>query len=159
VMALQKANGVSMFGGCIPTLIQFPLLIAFFYMMTRVVELRQAHWFYLHDLSQPDPYHILPVLMVLTSFLAQYFTPSPGVDPAQQKMMAFMMPLFSGYMTWQYAAGLAIYWNVGNLIMIIQQQVMNRTSLGKEMRAIAAARAKARTIGPKSGPKTIQGRR
>jgi YidC/Oxa1 family membrane protein insertase len=159
VMALQKANGVSMFGGCIPTLIQFPLLIAFFYMMTRVVELRQAHWYYLHDLSQPDPYHILPVLMVLTSFLAQYFTPSPGVDPAQQKMMAFMMPLFSGYMTWQYASGLALYWNVGNIIMIIQQQVMNRTSLGREMREIAAKRAKARTINAKTGPKTIQGRR
>ena len=156
VMALQKANGVSMFGGCIPTLIQFPLLIAFFYMMTRVVELRQAHWFYLHDLSQPDPWHILPILMVATSFLAQYYTPNPGVDPAQQKMMAFMMPAFSGWMTWNYASGLALYWNVGNFIMIIQQQVMNRTKMGREMKEIAAKRAQSRVIQQKS-PKTIQG--
>lgn len=159
VMAYQKTQGVSMFGGCIPTLIQFPLLFAFFTMMTRVVELRQAHWYWLHDLSQADPYHILPIMMVLTSFLAQYFTPSPGVDPAQQRMMAFMMPAFSGWMTWQYASGLALYWNVGNIILILQQQVMNRTALGKEMKEIAAKRAAAKTIGKPGGPKTIQGRR
>ncbi len=158
IMALQKENGVSMFGGCVPTLVQLPLLFAFFTMMTRVVELRQAHWFWLHDLSAADPYHILPITMVLTSFLVQYYTPSPGVDPQQQKMMAFMMPAFSGYITWNYAAGLALYWTVGNFIMITQQAVMNRTALGKEMRAIAARRAqrKASTIG---SPKTIQGRR
>jgi YidC/Oxa1 family membrane protein insertase len=99
IMAYQKTQGVSMFGGCLPNLIPMPMLIAFFYMMNKIVELRHAHWFYLHDLSQPDPYHILPLLMFATSFLAQYFTPSPGVDPAQQKMMAFMMPVFSAYMT------------------------------------------------------------
>ncbi len=159
VMALQKEHGVSMFGGCIPTLIQFPLLFAFYTMMTRVVELRHAHWYWLHDLSQADPYHILPIMMVLTSFLAQYYTPSPGVDPAQQRMMAFMMPAFSGWMTWQYASGLALYWNVGNIILILQQQVMNRTALGKEMREIAAKRAKAKTIGKPGAGKTIQGRR
>jgi len=158
VMALQKEHGVSMFGGCIPTLIQFPLLFAFYTMMTRVVELRHAHWYWLHDLSQADPYHILPIMMVATSFLAQYYTPSPGVDPAQQRMMAFMMPAFSGWMTWQYASGLALYWNVGNLILILQQQVMNRTALGREMKEIAAKRAKAKTIG-KPVPKTIQGRK
>jgi YidC/Oxa1 family membrane protein insertase len=158
VMAYQKEQGVSMFGGCIPALVQFPLLFAFFTMMTRVVELRHAHWGWLHDLSAADPYHILPILMVLTSFLAQYYTPSPGVDPQQQKMMAFMMPAFSGYMTWQYASGLALYWNVGNIIMILQQQVMNRTQLGREIRELALKRAKAKTIG-KSAAKTIQGRR
>jgi YidC/Oxa1 family membrane protein insertase len=159
VMAYQKEQGVSMFGGCIPTLIQFPLLFAFFTMMTRVVELRQAHWYWLHDLSKADPYHILPIMMVVTSFLAQYYTPSPGVDPAQQRMMAFMMPAFSGWMTWQYASGLALYWNVGNLILIAQQQVMNRTALGREMKEIAAKRAAAKTIGKPGAPKTIQGRR
>jgi YidC/Oxa1 family membrane protein insertase len=158
VMALQKEHGVSMFGGCIPTLIQFPLLFAFYTMMTRVVELRHAHWYWLHDLSLADPYHILPIMMVATSFLAQYYTPSPGVDPAQQRMMAFMMPAFSGWMTWQYASGLALYWNVGNIILILQQQVMNRTALGREMKEIAAKRLKAKTIG-KPVAKTIQGRK
>ena len=159
VMAYQKEQGVSMFGGCIPSLIQLPLLFAFFTMMTRVVELRHAHWFWLPDLSSADPYHILPIFMVITSFLVQFYTPSPGVDPQQQKMMAFMMPAFSGYMTWNYASGLALYWNVGNLIMILQQQVMNRTSLGREMREIQAKRARAKTLPPKVGARTIQGRR
>ncbi len=159
VMAYQKEQGVSMFGGCIPSLIQLPLLFAFFTMMTRVVELRHAHWFWLPDLSSADPYHILPIFMVITSFLVQFYTPSPGVDPQQQKMMAFMMPAFSGYMTWNYASGLALYWNIGNLIMILQQQVMNRTSLGREMKEIQAKRARAKTLPPKVGARTIQGRR
>jgi YidC/Oxa1 family membrane protein insertase len=163
VMAMQKANGVSMLGGCIPSLIQLPLLFAFFTMMTKVVELRQAHFFWLPDLSSADPYHILPILMVITSFVAQFYTPAPGVDPQQQKMMAFMMPAFSGYMTWNYASGLALYWNIGNLVMIIQQQVMNRTALGREMRELAAKRARTKTA-PKpvvraASPKTIQGRK
>ncbi len=158
IMDLQKKNGVSMFGGCIPTLVQFPLLFAFFTMMTKVVELRQAHWFWLPDLSQPDPYHILPIIMVVTSFLVQFYTPSPGVDPAQQRMMAFMMPAFSGYWTWNYASGLALYWNVGNFIMVGQQLLMNRTKLGREMREIQMKRAQAKALA-KAGPKTIQGRR
>ena len=163
VMAYQKEQGVSMFGGCIPSLIQLPLLFAFFTMMRHVVELRHAHWFWLPDLSSADPYHILPIFMVITSFLVQFYTPSPGVDPQQQKMMAFMMPAFSGWMTWNYASGLALYWNVGNLIMILQQTVMNRTSLGREMREIAAKRARAKLgsakPGAKPAPRTIPGRR
>jgi YidC/Oxa1 family membrane protein insertase len=164
VMALQKANGVSMLGGCIPSLIQLPLLFAFFTMMTKVVELRQAHFFWLPDLSAADPYHILPILMVATSFLAQFYTPSPGVDPQQQKMMAFVMPLFSGYLTWQYASGLALYWNVGNIVMIATQLVMNQTSLGREMKELAAKRARRKVAAPKPGQrvasgKTIQGRK
>ena len=168
IMQLQKDNGVNMFGGCIPTLIQLPLLFAFFGMLPKVVELRQAHWYWLPDLTSADPYHILPIVMVLSQFLVQYYTPSPGVDPQQQKMMAFMMPAVSGYMTWNYASGLALYWSVGNLINIAQQAVMNRTSIGREMRQIATRRAErkaalatgttAKSAG-KSSTKTIQGRR
>jgi YidC/Oxa1 family membrane protein insertase len=158
IMKLQKDNGVNMFGGCIPTLIQMPLLFAFFGMLPKVVELRQAHWFWLPDLTAADPYHILPIVMVISQFLVQFYTPSPGVDPQQQKMMAFMMPAFSGYMTWNYASGLALYWSIGNLIGIAQQAVMNRTSLGREMREIAAKRAR-RKIGKGATGTTIQGRR
>ncbi len=160
IMQLQKDNGVNMFGGCIPTLIQMPLLFAFFGMLPKVVELRQAHWFWLPDLSAADPWHILPILMVLSQFLVQFYTPSPGVDPQQQKMMAFMMPAVSGYMTWNYASGLALYWSVGNLISIATQAVMNRTSIGKEMREIATKRARRKAgvgVGGGSG-KTIQGK-
>jgi YidC/Oxa1 family membrane protein insertase len=155
IMKLQKDNGVNMFGGCIPTLIQMPLLFAFFGMLPKVVELRHASWFWLPDLTSADPYHILPIIMVVSQFLVQFYTPSPGVDPQQQKMMAFMMPAFSGYMTWNYASGLALYWSVGNLIGIAQQAVMNKTSLGREMREIAAKRARRKT----GTAATIQGRR
>jgi YidC/Oxa1 family membrane protein insertase len=159
VMAYQKEKGVSMFGGCIPSLIQMPLLFAFFTMMNHVVELRQAHFWWLPDLSQADPYHILPIFMVVSMFLVQFYTPAPGVDPQQQRMMAFMMPLMSGYWTWNYASGLALYWSVGNIIQIVQQTVMNNTSLGKEMKVIAANRAKAKALGQKQAGRTIQGRR
>jgi YidC/Oxa1 family membrane protein insertase len=142
IMKLQKDNGVNMFGGCIPTLITLPLLYAFFTMLPRVIELRHAHWLWLPDLQAPDPWHILPIMMVVSQFLVQFYTPSPGVDPQQQKMMAFMMPAISGYFTWNYGSGLALYWAVGNLISIAQQAIMNRTSLGQEMRNIAAKRAR-----------------
>ena len=154
IMDLQKKEGVNMFGGCIPTLITMPLLFAFFTMLPRVVELRDAHWFWLPNLQQSDPYHLLPIVMVVSQFLVQFYTPSPGVDPQQQRMMAFMMPAFSGYITWYYASGLALYWTVGNLIGIVQQAVMNRTSLGREMREIAAKRARR-----KAGGGVIQARK
>jgi YidC/Oxa1 family membrane protein insertase len=70
-------------------------------------------------------------------------------------MMAFMMPAFFGYMTWSYPSGLALYWAVGNLIGIAQQAIMNRTSLGIEMREIAAKRARRKA----GGSATIQGRK
>jgi YidC/Oxa1 family membrane protein insertase len=155
IMQLQKDNGVNMFGGCIPTLITMPLLFAFYGMLPRVVELRHAHWFWLPDLQAADPWHILPILMGVSQFLVQFYTPQAGVDPQQQKLLAFIMPVFSGYICWTYYSGLAIYWAVGNLIGIAQQAVMNRTSLGREMREIAAKRARR-----KSGTGvTLQGRK
>jgi YidC/Oxa1 family membrane protein insertase len=154
IMKLQKDNGVNMFGGCIPTLLQMPLLFAFFTMLPKVTELRLQHWFWLPDLTAPDPWHILPVVIVVSSFLVQFYTPSPGVDAQQQKMMAFMMPAFSGYIAWNYASSFALYWVSGNLVMIVQQLVMNRTALGREMREIAAKRARR-----KAGVGVIQGKR
>jgi YidC/Oxa1 family membrane protein insertase len=158
IMQLQKANGVNMFGGCIPSLVQMPLLYAFFYMLPKVIELRQAHWFWLPDLTLADPHHVLPILMFASQFLVQFYTPSPGVDPQQQKMMAFMMPMFSAYICWTYASGLALYWATGNLFSIASQGVMNQTSLGREMREIAAKRARRKAQLP-GKVQTIQGRR
>jgi YidC/Oxa1 family membrane protein insertase len=158
IMKLQKDNGVNMFGGCIPTLITLPLLWAFFTMLPRVVELRNAHWLWLPDLQSPDPWHILPIVMVVSQVLMQLYTPSPGVDPQQQKMMAFTMPAITGYFVWNYGSGLGLYWAVGNFIGIIQQAIMNRTSLGREMREIAAKRARRKT-GTGKAPATIPGKR
>jgi YidC/Oxa1 family membrane protein insertase len=159
IMQLQKDNGVNMFGGCVPTLIQMPLLFAFFGMLPKVVELRQAHWGWIPDLSAADPWHLLPAIMVISQFLVQWYTPAPGQDPQQQKMLAIMMPVFSGYMTWNYSSGLALYWSVGNLISIATQMIMNRTSIGREMREIAAKRARRKAgLGTGNTGKTIQGK-
>lgn len=155
IMKLQKDNGVNMFGGCIPTLIQLPLLYAFFSMLPRVIELRHAHWLWLPDLTAPDPIYLLPIIMVVSQFLMQYYTPSPGVDAQQQKMMAYMMPLVTGYFVLTYASGLGLYWAVGNFFGIAQQWVMMKyTPLGREMKEIAAKRARR-----KSGSPVIQAKR
>ncbi len=122
----------------------------------KVFELRQAHWFWLHDLTAADPYHILPIFLVVSQFLVSFYMPSPGVDPAQQRMMAFMMPAFSLFITWNYASGLGLYWCVGNVLMVLMQFAMNQSPLGREMREIAAKRArKKQGLAP---AKTIQGR-
>jgi YidC/Oxa1 family membrane protein insertase len=141
IFDLQKREGVNMFGSCLPMLIQYPLLYGFYRMLGNVIELRQAHWYWLHNLAAPDPLHILPIFFIVSMFLVQYLTPSPGMDPAQQRMMAFMMPAFLGFMTWNLSSGLTLYWAFSNAINIVQQVVMNRTGLGREMREIAAKRA------------------
>ncbi|HEV2464386.1 MAG TPA: membrane protein insertase YidC [Acidobacteriaceae bacterium] len=141
MFALQKAEGVNMFGGCLPMLISYPLLYAFYEVLENVIELRHAHWLWLHDLSAPDPIYILPVMVIVSMFLMQYITPSPGMDAAQQKMMAFAMPAIFGFMMLHYGAGLSLYWAGSNFISIGQQVFINRTKMGREMREIALKRA------------------
>ena len=155
-MELYKTEGVNMYGSCLPMLFQMPLLFAYFRVLQNVVDLRHAHWLWLKDLAAPDPTYVLPILIIITMFLTQYITPSPGMDPAQRKMMAFMMPVFFGFMLLHYASGLALYWGTGNIIMLAIQLAINQSSMGKEMHEIASRRA-----AKKSGinPKTIQGRR
>jgi YidC/Oxa1 family membrane protein insertase len=153
-MALYKAEGVNMYGSCLPMLPQIPLFFAYFRVLQNAVELRQAHWFWLTDLSAPDPRYILPILIILTMFLTQYITPSPGMDANQRRMMAIMMPLFMGFVLLHYASGLALYWGTSNLINLALQVAVNQSPMGKEMLAIAAKRAVKRSG---VNPKTIQG--
>lgn len=141
IMALYKEEGINMYGGCLPMLVQLPLFYAYYRVLQNAVELRQAHWLWLPDLSQPDPTHILPILIIVTMFLTQYITPSPGMDPAQRRMMAFMMPIFFGFMLWHYASGLALYWGTSNIIYLAMQIGINQSHIGKEMHEIAARRA------------------
>jgi YidC/Oxa1 family membrane protein insertase len=159
IMALHQAEGINMVGGCLPLLVQMPLFIAYFEVLSNVIELRQAHWFWLTDLSLPDPLHILPVLIILSMFLTQFITPSPGMDPAQRRMMAFMMPVFFGFMLWHYASGLALYWGTSNLINLAMQLGINQSPMGKEMHAIAAKRAAKKTGNGGNNQRTIQARR
>ncbi len=156
MMALYKTEGVNMYGGCLPMLLQMPFFFAYFRVLQNAVELRQAHWYWLPDLSQPDPSHVLPIFVIVTMFFTQYITPSPGMDPGQRRMMAFMMPVVFGFMLWHYPSGLALYWLTGNIIMLAMQIGINRSHWGKEMHAIAARRAAKKLGAP---PKTVQGKR
>jgi YidC/Oxa1 family membrane protein insertase len=157
MMQLYKAEGVNMYGGCLPLLLQMPLFFAYYRVLLNAVELRQAHWFWLTDLSSPDPLHILPILIIVSMFLVQFITPSPGMDPTQRRMMAIMMPIIMGFTLWHFASGLALYWVTGNLINLGIQVGINQSKIGKEMHEIAARRAAKKD--PAKAPKVIQGRR
>src|SRR6266404_4182084 len=139
---LYKREGVNPVGGCLPLLIQMPFLIAYYKMLGAAIDLRQAHWLWIHDLSARDPYFILPAIMVISMFAMQKMTPQAGMDPSQQKMMNIMMPAMMGFIFYNLAAGLNLYYAESNLIMILQQAIMNRTKLGLEMKEIAAKRAR-----------------
>jgi YidC/Oxa1 family membrane protein insertase len=142
ISALYKQEGVNPAGGCLPLLIQLPFLWAFYSMLGNAIELRHAPFLWVHDLSSPDKLFILPVLIVASTFYMQKLTPSAGMDPAQQRMMTFMMPAMLGFFSWSLPSGLSLYWTMGNVIAIIQQSIMNRTGLGKEMRAELEKRAR-----------------
>ncbi|MGD0213825.1 MAG: membrane protein insertase YidC [Terriglobales bacterium] len=142
ISALYKQEGVNPAGGCLPLLIQMPFLFAYYRMLNVAMDLRHAPWLWIHDLSAPDPWHILPVAIIVTMLVMQRMTPQAGMDPAQQKMMNIMMPGMLGLMSWNLPAGLGLYWSAGQLIGIVQQSVMNRTSLGREMREMMEKRAR-----------------
>ena len=144
IAELYKQEKVNPVSGCLPLLVQMPFLIAYYKMLGNAIDLRQAHWLWIHDLSARDPYLLLPAIMVVSMFLMQKMTPQAGMDPAQQRMMNIMMPAMMGFIFYNLAAGLNLYYALSNLIMIAQQAIMNRTGLGREMREIAAKRARKR---------------
>jgi YidC/Oxa1 family membrane protein insertase len=143
ISGIYKREGVNPAGGCLPMLIQFPFLIAYYRMLGAAIDLRHAHWLWIKDLSAAEPFpYILPIIMVVSMLLVQKMTPQAGMDPTQQKMMTIMMPLMMGFIFFRLAAGLNLYYAESNLISIAQQAIMNRTSLGKEMREMMAKRAR-----------------
>lgn len=120
LMALYKKNGYNPMGGCLPMLLQMPVFMALWSMLQNVFELRQAPWvFWLHDLSAKDPYYIIPGLMILTIVLSSHLTPTVG-DPAQAKMMKWMMPVMMGFFFSSVPAGLGLYYLVFNLVHLGQ---------------------------------------
>jgi YidC/Oxa1 family membrane protein insertase len=123
-------------------LIQLPFLWAYYKMLAIALDLRHAHWLWIHDLSAADPIFLLPIFMVVSMLVAQKMTPQAGMDPAQQKMMNVMMPLMMGFIFFRLPAGLNLYYAESNLISIAQQAVMNRTKLGREMREMMEKRAR-----------------
>src|SRR5229473_1188379 len=142
ISALYKSEGVNPAGGCLPMLVQMPFLFAYYRMLGTALDLRHAHWLWITDLSARDPYFLLPILMVVSMFAMQRMTPQAGMDPAQQKMMTWMMPLMMGFIFFNLQAGLNLYYAETNLISIAQQAIMNRTKLGREMREMMEKRAR-----------------
>jgi len=128
-MELYKREGVNPFGGvsgCLPLLIQMPILWAFFDVLTATVELRSAPFFgWIQDLTHPDPFWITPILMGGSMFVQQKMTPTANVDPQQQRMMLFMPVIFT-VMFGSLPSGLVLYYFVNNLLGIGQQWLVNR---------------------------------
>lgn len=133
--ALYKKEGANPVGGCFPMLLQMPFLIAFYAMLTAAIELRHASWLWVHDLAALDPYHILPIVLIVSGFVTQRLSPTAGMDPMQQKMMNWMMPVMMGFIFWSLAAGLSVYFVTSNILALVQQLVLNQTKFGREMKA------------------------
>ena len=117
-------------GGCLPMLLQFPLLIAFYTAVTVSLSLRQANFLWLPDLSAGDPYHILEFAFAISMVPSMKFTPtSPSVTPEQQmqqKIMIYLMPVMMLWIMWQAPSGLLLYWFFGNIVSFGQQMIINR---------------------------------
>jgi len=133
IMKLYKEHHVNPVGGCLPMLLQMPLLYGFYRVLQYSIELRHAPWFWcVKDLSAPDQCYpfgihlaILPTIMVVTMFFAQKMTPTPTADPAQQRMMLFM-PLMFGIMFYRLASGVVLYYLMANVVGIGQQLLINK---------------------------------
>ena len=117
-------------GGCLPMLLQFPLLIAFYTAVTISLSIRQANFLWLPDLSAGDPWHLLEFAFAISMVLAMKFTPMAAtVTPEQQmqqKMMMYLMPVMMLWIMWSAPAGLLLYWFFGNIVSFGQQMVINR---------------------------------
>jgi len=128
VMAVYSREGINPLGSCWPTLIQMPIWFGLYRMLANSIELRHAPWFgWIHDLSAHDPYFILPVVMAISMYFMQKMTPTPGMDPAQAKMMA-VTPLIFGGMFALYPSGLSVYILTSNVVGIGQQWYLYRTA-------------------------------
>ena len=126
VMALYRQHGVNPMGSCLPMLLQLPFFYGFYKVLASSIELRQAPWFgWVQDLSQPDPYYILPVVMALAMYFSMKMTPMTTADPGQQKLMQFM-PLMFGFFFLTFPAGLVLYWLMSSVAGVGQQWWINK---------------------------------
>lgn len=124
MMALYKKEKINPLGGCLPIFIQMPIFLSLYYMLIGSVELRHAPFFlWIKDLSDQDPYYVLPVIMGLTMFFIQKTSPNHVSDPLQKKIMNFMPIFFTAFFLW-FPSGLVLYYIISNLVTIIQQRLV-----------------------------------
>ena len=125
MMALYKREKINPLGGCLPILVQMPVFIALYWVLFESVQLRHAPFvLWIQDLSQMDPYFILPILMGASMFLQMHLNPTPP-DPMQAKIMKMMPLIFTVFFLW-FPAGLVLYWLVNNILSIAQQWYITR---------------------------------
>jgi YidC/Oxa1 family membrane protein insertase len=133
VMEVYKQYGINPLGGCLPMVLQLPLIYGFYEVLGTVIELRHAPWFgCIRDLSLPDVCHpfglplaLLPTLMIISMFVMQVMTPMAATDPTQKRMM-YVMPLLFGTIFYRLASGVVLYYMTANLVGIAQQLIINR---------------------------------
>jgi YidC/Oxa1 family membrane protein insertase len=124
MMRIYREEKVNPMGGCFPIMVQIPVFIALYWVLLSSVEMRNAPWIlWIKDLSAPDPFFILPIVMTLTTLLQTALNPAPP-DPMQAKMMWFM-PLIFSVMFFFFPAGLVLYWLTNNILSIAQQWIIN----------------------------------
>ena len=125
LMDLYRKEKINPLGGCLPILVQIPVFIALYWVLLGAVEMRNAPWIgWIHDLTQPDPFYILPAIMMATMLFQVKLNPTPP-DPIQAKIM-WIMPIGFGVMFFFFPAGLVLYWTVNNILSIAQQWAINR---------------------------------
>ncbi|MBI2748170.1 MAG: membrane protein insertase YidC [Burkholderiales bacterium] len=124
MMRIYREEKVNPMGGCFPIMVQIPVFIALYWVLLSSVEMRNVPWIlWIKDLSSPDPFYILPLLMTVTTLLQTALNPAPP-DPMQAKMMWFM-PLIFSVMFFFFPAGLVLYWITNNILSILQQWIIN----------------------------------
>ncbi|MDD5034157.1 MAG: membrane protein insertase YidC [Methylococcaceae bacterium] len=125
MMDLYKKEKVNPLGGCLPILVQMPVFIALYWVLSEAVELRQAPFiFWLQDLSAKDPYFILPLIYGVSMFIQQHLNPQPQ-DPVQAQVMKWLPVMFSVFFAF-FPSGLVLYWVVNNVLSILQQYVITK---------------------------------
>lgn len=129
MMDLYKKEKINPLGGCLPIVVQIPVFIALYWVLLESVELRQASFiFWLNDLSTPDPYFVLPLIMGATMLVQHYLNPAP-IDPMQQKIMLALPIVFTVFFAF-FPSGLVLYWVVNNVLSIAQQWVITKKIAG-----------------------------
>jgi len=139
VMALYRQEGVNPAGGCLPMLVQLPIFFAFYTLLSTAVELWHSPWaMWIQDLTVPDPYKVLPIVMGITQFVQTKMTPAPP-DPVQKRLMQ-AMPIVFTFFSLAFPAGLVLYWLTNNVLTIGQQAFYNRIRERAEEEEAAAAK-------------------
>mgnify|MGYP001218791781 CR=1 FL=1 len=139
MMELYKEEKINPLGGCLPILVQIPVFIALYWVLLGSVELRNAPFYgWITDLSQQDPYYILPILMMVSMFVQTKLSPTPP-DPVQAKVM-LAMPIIFGIFFFFFPAGLVLYWLVNNILSIAQQWQITRMIEGGQRKTASAKR-------------------